>query len=174
SISPTAATPVSSSYSTKTSPSYSQSLQEASASLANSSYAANYAKEYAAYVAQEATAALRVAEIQAAHVLLTSIRGESAAVSETHSTDPVVEPPVTVSESQSVANTTPIGNGRTDGETTIPLHYHAASGEWTAELLPDLGDADAPRQTNYSSELRLAAAGLETREPDLESGTPLA
>ena len=169
-----AATPQSSSYATKTNSSYSQSLQDVSASLANSSYAASYAKEYAAYVAQEAAAALRAAEVQAAHVLLASIGGESAPVSETHPTETVAETPVTVSDSQPVATATLIGNGRTDGETIIPLHYHAVSGEWRAELLPGLEDVDAPKQTNYSSELRLAAAGLETREPDLESGTPLA
>ena len=169
-----AATPASGTYSTNTNSSYSQSLQDALASLANSSYAASYAKEYAAYVAQEAAAALRAAEVQAAHVLLASIGGESAPVSETHPTETVAETPVTVSDSQPVAAATPIGNGRTDGETVIPLRYHAARGEWSAELLPDLEDADAPKQTIYSSELRLAAAGLETREPDLESGTPLA
>ena len=169
-----AATPASGTYSTNTNSSYSQSLQDALASLANSSYAASYAKEYAAYVAQEAAAALRAAEVQAAHVLLASIGGESAPVTETHPTDTVTETPVTVSDSQAAATPTPIGNGRADGETIIPLHYHAARGEWSAELLPDLEDADAPKQTIYSSELRLAAAGLETREPDLESGTPLA
>src|SRR5262249_29567902 len=145
------------------------------ASLVDSSYAAAYAKDYAEYVAKEAAAELRAAEVQATQVLLRLEGGsESAPVTDAHSAGTVAEAPVTVSDSHSLAAPVPIGIGRDDSESIIASHPQVVQGDWTAQLISSLDDGDAPQGSTRSSEMRLAAASLEKREPDLESAAPVA
>ena len=162
-------------YSAQNQLSYSQSFMQSQAAMYDASSMASYATEYAKYVAQQAEAALRAAEMDVVRVLLPAGSGsQSAQASETRSNETVAENAVAGPDSPPVPAPVPIGNARNDGEAILPLHSHPAREEWTAQLVAGLEEAGGSDQAMHSSEMRLAAAGLETREQDVESGNSLA